>query len=370
MNAHRDSGVLIDGPSGRLCLHRGRLGLRRRRVAAPPLRHPRVDIAQVTSESHAGEFVHSLHPNLRPAGEAPASHAASRSASPPSPSCSRATCSSSPCRTARPSAASRTSRAWRGTSSTSPRTSSARPRPLSRHVRGSSGRWGRAPQAGVQRALRLRAAGDQPGGHPRRRVRQRRRLQRHGRDPRPVAPGACGPADRRHACRGGREGGLLRGGATAAPRRITRSVRARCAPSRPPATATRRRCARRWAARTFTCPSPRLSWCAASWPPRMRGSDRAQTTGALACLPRGLRRRAIRPHRTRAQGHLPPPRAEAARRDQPGRCRLGSPRPADAWWRSPRSTTWARARQARGPVHEPHARLGRNPRTPVHSLHP
>ncbi len=33
------------------------------------LGHPRVEIAQVTSESHAGEFVHSLHPNLRPTGK-------------------------------------------------------------------------------------------------------------------------------------------------------------------------------------------------------------------------------------------------------------------------------------------------------------
>lgn len=33
------------------------------------LGHPQVEIAQVTSESHAGEFVHSLHPNLRPTGK-------------------------------------------------------------------------------------------------------------------------------------------------------------------------------------------------------------------------------------------------------------------------------------------------------------
>jgi LysW-gamma-L-alpha-aminoadipyl-6-phosphate/LysW-L-glutamyl-5-phosphate reductase len=32
------------------------------------LGHPCVDIAQVTSESHAGDFLHALHPNLRPAG--------------------------------------------------------------------------------------------------------------------------------------------------------------------------------------------------------------------------------------------------------------------------------------------------------------
>lgn len=32
------------------------------------LGHPGVEIAQVTSESHAGDFVHSLHPNLRPVG--------------------------------------------------------------------------------------------------------------------------------------------------------------------------------------------------------------------------------------------------------------------------------------------------------------
>ncbi len=32
------------------------------------LGHPGVEIAQVTSESHAGEYVHSLHPNLRPVG--------------------------------------------------------------------------------------------------------------------------------------------------------------------------------------------------------------------------------------------------------------------------------------------------------------
>jgi LysW-gamma-L-alpha-aminoadipyl-6-phosphate/LysW-L-glutamyl-5-phosphate reductase len=30
--------------------------------------HPRVEIGQVTSESHAGEFTHGLHPNLRPSG--------------------------------------------------------------------------------------------------------------------------------------------------------------------------------------------------------------------------------------------------------------------------------------------------------------
>ncbi len=33
------------------------------------LGHPQVEIAQVTSESHSGEFVHSLHPNLRPTGK-------------------------------------------------------------------------------------------------------------------------------------------------------------------------------------------------------------------------------------------------------------------------------------------------------------
>lgn len=32
------------------------------------LGHPCVEIGQVTSESHAGDFVHALHPNLRPAG--------------------------------------------------------------------------------------------------------------------------------------------------------------------------------------------------------------------------------------------------------------------------------------------------------------
>jgi N-acetyl-gamma-glutamyl-phosphate/LysW-gamma-L-alpha-aminoadipyl-6-phosphate reductase len=32
------------------------------------LSHPHVEIAQVTSESHAGDFVHSVHPNLRPTG--------------------------------------------------------------------------------------------------------------------------------------------------------------------------------------------------------------------------------------------------------------------------------------------------------------
>ncbi len=32
------------------------------------LGHPQVEIAQVTSESHTGEFAHSLHPNLRPTG--------------------------------------------------------------------------------------------------------------------------------------------------------------------------------------------------------------------------------------------------------------------------------------------------------------
>lgn len=32
------------------------------------LAHPGVEIADVTSESHAGDFVHSLHPNLRPVG--------------------------------------------------------------------------------------------------------------------------------------------------------------------------------------------------------------------------------------------------------------------------------------------------------------
>ena len=33
------------------------------------LGHSQVEIAQVTSESHTGEFVHSLHPNLRPTGK-------------------------------------------------------------------------------------------------------------------------------------------------------------------------------------------------------------------------------------------------------------------------------------------------------------
>src|SRR5512143_1598871 len=30
--------------------------------------HPLVEVGQVTSESHAGDYVHSMHPNLRPAG--------------------------------------------------------------------------------------------------------------------------------------------------------------------------------------------------------------------------------------------------------------------------------------------------------------
>lgn len=34
------------------------------------LQHPHVDISQVTSESQAGNFVHSVHPNLRPLGDA------------------------------------------------------------------------------------------------------------------------------------------------------------------------------------------------------------------------------------------------------------------------------------------------------------
>ena len=33
------------------------------------LGHPQVEIAQVTSESHTGEYLHSLHPNLRPTGK-------------------------------------------------------------------------------------------------------------------------------------------------------------------------------------------------------------------------------------------------------------------------------------------------------------
>lgn len=33
------------------------------------LSHPLIEIAQVTSESHTGEFIHSLHPNLRPTGQ-------------------------------------------------------------------------------------------------------------------------------------------------------------------------------------------------------------------------------------------------------------------------------------------------------------
>ena len=31
------------------------------------MQHPHVEIAQVTSESNAGNYVHSVHPNLRPA---------------------------------------------------------------------------------------------------------------------------------------------------------------------------------------------------------------------------------------------------------------------------------------------------------------
>ena len=31
------------------------------------LQHPHVEIAQVTSESNAGNYVYSVHPNLRPA---------------------------------------------------------------------------------------------------------------------------------------------------------------------------------------------------------------------------------------------------------------------------------------------------------------
>jgi N-acetyl-gamma-glutamyl-phosphate/LysW-gamma-L-alpha-aminoadipyl-6-phosphate reductase len=34
--------------------------------------HPHVEVAQVTSESHAGDYVHSLHPNLRPRRGEPA----------------------------------------------------------------------------------------------------------------------------------------------------------------------------------------------------------------------------------------------------------------------------------------------------------
>ncbi len=36
------------------------------------LQHPRVEVAQVTSESHAGDYAHSLHPNLRPTRGGPA----------------------------------------------------------------------------------------------------------------------------------------------------------------------------------------------------------------------------------------------------------------------------------------------------------
>ncbi len=76
MNAHRDSGVLIDGPSGRLSARLsasivGGSGYGGGELLRLLSGHPRVDIAQVTSESHAGEFVHSLHPNLRPAGRGP-----------------------------------------------------------------------------------------------------------------------------------------------------------------------------------------------------------------------------------------------------------------------------------------------------------
>ena len=32
--------------------------------------HPHIDIAQITSESQAGNFLHSVHPKLRPLGDA------------------------------------------------------------------------------------------------------------------------------------------------------------------------------------------------------------------------------------------------------------------------------------------------------------
>jgi LysW-gamma-L-alpha-aminoadipyl-6-phosphate/LysW-L-glutamyl-5-phosphate reductase len=35
------------------------------------LHHPRVQVAQIASTSHAGKYLHSLHPNLRPAGGRP-----------------------------------------------------------------------------------------------------------------------------------------------------------------------------------------------------------------------------------------------------------------------------------------------------------
>lgn len=50
------------------------------------LQHPHVEVAQVTSEAHAGEYVHSVHPNLRPwAGLARAGRSAGQDALAPRP---------------------------------------------------------------------------------------------------------------------------------------------------------------------------------------------------------------------------------------------------------------------------------------------
>jgi N-acetyl-gamma-glutamyl-phosphate/LysW-gamma-L-alpha-aminoadipyl-6-phosphate reductase len=57
------------------------------------LNHPRVQLSQIVSSSHAGKYLHHLHPNLRPAGGRPAVRLMA-------PASSRAMSSSLRCRTA------------------------------------------------------------------------------------------------------------------------------------------------------------------------------------------------------------------------------------------------------------------------------
>ena len=206
------------------------------------IQHPHVEIAQVTSESQAGNYVHGVHPNLRPARQVRNPYA-----SPPSPSWTRATCSSWRFRTAKPSGASSISPAWPTHRRPLRRLPARRRGPPRTSLRRA------ARRARLAGSLRLWTARDQPRSAPQR-----------------ATPAASAATPRRpswRCCRSFVPGCCAATGPSswtsrparprAAPRpawpHTTPSAAAPCAPLHPPAIATRQKSCRHWAAPTSTC---------------------------------------------------------------------------------------------------------------------
>ena len=308
------------------------------------LAHPEVEIAQVTSESQAGNYVHSLHPNLRPVASRPQTAGArSLCASPAQPSWRRATCCSWPCRTARRRAASPQFADLAERIVDLSADFRLRDAQVYQHYYGEAHKapdWLERFVYGLPEINREL--------HPRGALRERRRLQRHRFDPGPAALEPGGVASAGAAAGSGRQGRLLRGRRLAQPGLAspgTQRRRALVCPDRAPARG------RSGAGAGASGHLPvghlnRIGARRAGHGPYLGGAGRGRQ-GAVARLPERLRRRAFRAHRARAGGHLPPSGAETAGRHQPGRRRLG-PGPAHRPAGRPRrpSTTWARARRA------------------------